>query len=439
MQSKLIVFEKDGRYGISMNNKILCEAKYLNIRTIKNYQNLSMRYHTEIFLFTEDEENNIALNTVNEIVYIYTPEKFGYIEGDTLYISEKKYFFTEVTQCTPHFYKNLTICTPTQDIESDIIISRDENIIGGPYKKDSRNLFRIDGTVSNFKEGGGWFDCDNGNNINNPDYQTIIEELCRSFNNLNSEINGSYLLNYKKEDPWIGYIEFQNNGWPIGVEYDLGYEFDNHSSLWFQEANEFRFETETALVKFRNCYALINRHFHLIGELFDELIDVNIYLTLGGSIQEEDKDESKYIYYLKGGNAVKSKLVGNYVREMCLNPSIFASDQRLKTKIKAERFINSNYNPIENRIFFTHDKITLLYEEWEEIFYNQNFVADENWSNKIYDDVILKDYFLESAFPFKISNDADQLQLENNLIKYENLFGISYSGFEVIETIKLKN
>lgn len=429
MQLNIIKDQTTSLYGLenSKGLKVL-ESNWISIRKIKNYTNLSFQEFTDIYLLSKNADSNY--------------EYFAYLNNEKIVVSDKEYMFTEFSKCESHFYKNLTIC---KIIESqEIIIDLNENIIGGPYDVEPNKVYKLTDSgkseeVANFTIGGGWFECDCGYNINNNEYKSIVAELCRSYDSLSSYYGyglESHLSFYEERD--LDFCYLTPDVWTIDTEYELGFEYSATRSLYYTKIEKFNLENGIALVEDYGKYKFINKFYKEVGESFEHIISEE--LTLKYLVKNSIYDQS--CYYIQKDNKVhKIKFTGDYVKEVCLNPTIFVENENLKSFLKSIRFVDDTYQISQNTIISKIDSEFIKDMIINEKIINNEFIQTEDWVNSIYNDVILKEDYIEKNFPFVIDKSENLNSLSEKINKFNKLFGVAYSGYEIIETydINLEN
>lgn len=394
-----------GLFGlVDHTGKVVIEGKYSHISTIKNYSDLSLTNFSTIYLLWGGGGGGD-----NTFAY------FSYIENDNFIISKSPYWFSENTSCEPHFYKGLTICTSKSFKE--IIINLKEELIGGTYSK-------------------GLSECDAGHNINLIEYQSLVCELCRSYDILNFVKGYGNVLNdfyYKERDENLNYLS-PGFVWPIEIEDKLGYDIVESKSMVYNEIHNYNLENGLALVNDHGKFKFINRYYFEIGQGFDLLIskeDFELFLN-------DKKWEIEYSYIKLGDTIKKIQFTGDFISEICLNPTIFIENEILKEFIRSKRYCDTLIQATQNSLVH---KIDIGYLDDMEInakIINENFIRTNEWEKEIINTAMLEENFIDNHLTFQISPSADLVELENNIKEFNTLFGNTFSGYKVIETYKIE-
>jgi hypothetical protein len=391
-----------GLYGlVDHTGKVVIECKYSYISAIKNYSDLSLKNFSTIYLLWGGSEGNDT--------YAY----FSYLENNNFIISKSPYWFSECSNCEPHFYKGLTICTSKSDEE--IIINLKEELIGGPYKE-------------------GLVECDNGEFINIKEFKSLVSELSRTYDLLGFEfVYGNEIKSYYQKRNENLYYLTPGFAWPIEVEIKLGYNVAESESMIYNEIHNYNLENGLALVNDHGKFKFINRYYFEIGQSFELLVSKEDFEL----ILKDKKWEIGYSYIKVGNTIKKIQFTGDFISEICLNPTIFTENEVLKEFIRSKRFCDPLIQTNPNSIVYKIDIGYLDEKEIDAKIINENFTRTNEWEQQIINTDMLVEDFIDNQLTFQISPSADIIQLNNNIKEFNTLFGNAFSGYKVIETYEI--
>ena len=402
MEYKIERSDDNGLFGlVDVTGKVVIECKYSDISTIKNYSDLSLTNFSTIYLLFGGDDGDCT--------FAY----FSYFENNNLIISKSPYSHSVISHRESHFYKGLTICT-SKSLD-EIIINLKEELIGGPYSD--------------------WAECDAGNNINLVEYDSLVCELCRSYDILGFEFgfgNEIRPFYYPERDEHLKYLT-RGFAWDIDEESALGYEVRDATSNVYNEIYDYNLENGLALVNDRGKFKFINRYYYEIGQSFDLLVskeDFELFL--------KDKDWEIGYSYIKVGDTIKKiQFTGDFITEICLNPTIFIENEMLKEFIKSKRYCDPSIQAKQNSIVH---KIDIGYLDDMEInakIGNEKFIRTNEWEKEIIIKDMLIEDFIDKRLEFQIPISADLIKLNNNIKEFNALFGNAFSGYEEIEIYKI--
>jgi hypothetical protein len=392
-----------GLFGlVDVTGKIVIECKYSDIRTIKNYSDLSLTNFSTIYLLFGGDNGDCT--------FAY----FSYLENNNLIISKSPYSFSLTSHRESHFYKGVTICT-SKSLD-EIIINLKEELIGGPYEE-------------------GWGACDAGNNINMVEYESLVCELCRSYDLLGFEFGyGNEIITYYNEERNENLYYLQPGfAWSTDEESQLGYDIINSKSDGFNKIYDYNLENGLALVNDSGKFKFINRYYFEIGQSFDLLVskeDFKLFL-------KDKKWEIGYSYIKVGDTIKKIKFTGDFITEICLNPTIFIENEILKEFIRSKRYCDPTIQTSHNSLVAKIDINCLDENEIKAKIKNKNFIRTNEWENEIINREMLREDFMENYLKFQIPPNADLIELKNNIKEFNALFGNAFSSYEEIEIYKI--
>lgn len=398
-------------FGVINNEskEILLDAKYISIERTLNYKDLSLTEFSVVYFLKDDIDSNF--------------EYFAYFKGGVLKKSKSKYIFSRETHM-PHFYKDCCFCKRDANIE--VIINLNEEVIAGPFTVQKDDDVFYDQLVIDI-------------NYSSKEYQTLVDELGRSYlchTGSNDHLGyGSFIVGSEKSGNFI-----ENRGNTLSIENNLGFSWCEHFSMPFKEIHEFDIWNGLALVKdFNDKYILINKYFYPIGQYFDELLSKERLAELTDSTYDFLDDDK--ILYLRNGNFIQEVLLtGDFVREVCLNPTLFINNKIIKQYLIEKRFCDSSFNKNDLDIFYKIDDFIL---ERERLTNNLEKAINTNaieWENQILSSKFLKNHNANSLieyFPFDISPKKDKQELINAIDEFNNLFGIAYSGYKCMDSVSV--
>ena len=426
---ELTIIEDKSKKLFGLKNsegEIILEKNYSSIRVVKNYNDLSFQNYSYIYLLSKNKNSNL--------------EFFSYLKDGKIVISEKEYIFSEFSNCESHFYKNLTICKIVESEE--IIIDLNEEIIGGPYEVAPGKVYKLleNGETiedENLKIGGGWFECGGGHNINYAEKRNLVAELCRSYDSLTSDFGyGNQQLKYfyKERNEHLYYLT--PDVWPLQIENSLGLEYSNISSQYYNTIYRFDLSIGISIVKDNGLYMFDNGVYKFINKFFKEVGERFDYPVTEDEFKEEIENvewDPKFTYIEKDGKILKIKFTGDYVKEACLNPTIFVKNENLKSLIRSLRFVDDNFNTPESNLISKIDEEYVNDMYINEQINNKTFERTIEWENQIYTNTLMHENCIDDMLPFKINRDEQIDQLLVQIDEFNELFGITYSGYEVIE------
>lgn len=383
------------------SGKIILDCNYSYISIIKNYSDLSLNNFTDIYLLGDTSLNNDT--------YAY----FAYIENQKFIVSKSSYLFYKNTNSEPNFYKGLTICKSNSNKKEELIINLNEDVIGGPYDE-------------------GLSDCDNGHNIIIKKYRSKVSELCRIYDLLGYEYGyGNELKSffYKERNETLYYLT-PGFPWSIDLEEQLGYDIVESESMFYKSVLNYNLKNGLALVEDYGKFKFINRYYFEVGESFDELLSKENFSKYLKDVQWEEKYN-----YIKINNTInKIQFTGDFITEVCLNPLIFIDDENFKNYVKSKRFCDVSIQPSLNSIVNKIDASYLYEMEINARYNNENFLRTSEWEKEVINTEMFNDDFINHHFKFIIPPNSDLNMLKNKIHDFNQLFGESYSGYEILET-----
>ncbi|MHA8109444.1 hypothetical protein [Aquirufa sp. A-Brett2-W8] len=402
MEYKIEISDDNGLFGlVDVTGKVVIECKYSDISTIKNYSDLSLTNFSTIYLLFGGDDGDCT--------FAY----FSYFENDNLIISKSPYSFSVISHRESHFYKGLTICT-SKSLD-EIIINLKEELIGGPYND--------------------WAECYAGHNINLEEYESLVCELCRSYDLLGFEYGYGNEIKpyYKKERDENLYYLTPGFAWSTDEESQLGYDVAESESMVYNEIHNYNLENGLALVNDHGKFKFINRYYFEIGQSFDLLVSKEDF----GLFLKDKKWEIGYSYIKVGNTIKKIQFTGDFISEICLNPTIFTENEVLKKFIRSKRFCDPLIQTNPNSIVYKIDIGYLDEKEIDAKIINENFIRTNEWEKQIINTDMLVEEFIDNHLPFQISPNADLVGLKNNIQEFNTLFGNAFSGYKVIETYEI--